>query len=292
MNPNDGALGVDEAHLDLEGKHAYLVVGQRTQPFGVFESHLVTDPLTQDGYEIKKPGATLGARGPLGADLSLTVYAGRAAWDHFTSSRLIDAAALDRQPVVPDRVSSYVLGAALSPWEERVNLSGAIDSEPGQGGRNTTANLALQLVPHGSNHLMADAELMRALSRETPAGAARAFKETAGSFSLAYVFVVRPRKVRGSANYKARMSRLRAHPVLVCARYEFLDDDGRTDASAIATVRQRTSLGGRYTFHDGDGRGAYASAEYRWTRYRLPARDSPPGSPRGSEIYLRLGISF
>jgi hypothetical protein len=292
MSPGAAGLAVDEAHLDLGGKHAYLVVGQRTQPFGVFESHLVTDPLTQDAYEIKKPGATLGVRGPLGTDVSLTIYAGGALWDHFTSSHLIDGAALNRQASVANRVSSYVLAAALSPWGERVGLSGAFDSEPGQGRRNTTANVALHLVPHGSKHLIVDAEVVRALSRESPPGAARAFKETAGSLSVAYVFVVRPRKMRGNGSYKARMAHIRAHPILVCARHEFLDDGGLTAAWAVATVRQRTSLGGRYTLHDGNGRSVYASSEYRRTAYRVRADASPSERRWGNEVYLRLGINF
>ncbi len=290
LNAGDGALGVDEVHLDLEGRHAYLAAGLRSQPFGVFDNPLVTEPLTQDAYEIKKPGVTLGARGPQGLDLSLTAYAGGALWEHFTSSRLLDAAALARQPLASDRISSCVLTAALAPWDGRLNLSGALDSEPGAGRRNTTANAALQLAPHGSNHLLLDGEVMWALSREAPAGAPRAFKERAGSFSAAYAFTFRPRSLRGGGNYRARRAQRHAHPVLVGVRQEFLDDDGLSAARSIATVRQRTSLGGRYTFADDRGRTAYVSAEYRRTQRRVPAQE--PFSRRGHEGYLRLGIDF
>jgi hypothetical protein len=292
VNPGDAALAVDEVHLDLDRQHGYLIVGQRTQPFGVFENHLVTEPLTQDAYEIKKPGATLGARGPLGADVSLTVYAGGALWDHFTSSRLLDVVALNRQASVVSHVSSYVVAASFSPWAERVSLSGALDSEPGRGTRNTTANVALRLVPHGSSHLIVDAEVVRALSRERDAASGLVFKETAGSVSVAYMFVVRPRKLRGNASYKARRSHLRAHPILVCARYEFLDDDGLTTTTTVATVRQRISLGGRYAFHEENGRSAYFSSEYRRTAYHVPAGAAPSERGQGSELYLRLGIDF
>jgi hypothetical protein len=292
LSSGDAGLAVDEAHLDLDRKHGYLIVGQRTQPFGVFENHLVTDPLTQDAYEIKKPGATLGARGPLGTDASLTVYAGGVLWDHLTSSRLIDGATLNRKASVADRISSYVLAAACAPWAERVSLSGAFDSEPGRGARNTTVNAALQLIPHGSNHLIIDAEVMRALSRESSVGSGVAFKETVGSVSVAYMFVVRPRKLRGNGGYKARRSHLRAHPILVSARYELLDDGGLTAATAVATVRQRTSLGGRYTFHDVKGRSAYVAAEYRRTTYRVPSSASLSEGTRGNELYLRLAIAF
>jgi hypothetical protein len=78
VNPGDERLAVDEGHLDLqrEGLPVYLVLGKRTQPFGAFENHLVTDPLTQDGYEVNRVGVTLGASGPLGADLSATGITG------------------------------------------------------------------------------------------------------------------------------------------------------------------------------------------------------------------------
>jgi hypothetical protein len=68
--------------------------------------------------------------------------------------------------------------------------------------------------------------------------------------------------------------------------------EGTAAVAAIATVRQKTSLGGRYTFHEGDGRAVYASAEYRWTRFRLPDGDVGKRRSQGSEVYARLGIDF
>jgi hypothetical protein len=52
----------------------YLVVGQRTQPFGAFFAHFVTDPMSQDAYEVKQVGATVGytARKLWGLDLRVS----------------------------------------------------------------------------------------------------------------------------------------------------------------------------------------------------------------------------
>ena len=66
----------DEATITIqkEGFPLYFIGGRRAQPFGVFESHLINDPITQDLYEICETGATLGfVPGILGLDLSATV---------------------------------------------------------------------------------------------------------------------------------------------------------------------------------------------------------------------------
>jgi hypothetical protein len=290
LNGGDGGVAIDEAHCDLGGEHVYLVVGQRTQPFGVFENNLVTDPLTQDGYEIKRPGATLGVRGPLESDASLTLYSGNVLRDHFLASNLVDGAALAGTPADgPDHVSSFIAAAAFSPLQDLVSISGAIDSEPGANERNMTANVTLQLTPRGTSHLMAEAEFIRALSREARPGSGRAFRETAGSIGVGYSFSFGPRRLRGSGNYWARVSHLIAHPVLVGVRYEFLDDDGYTEVSGVSTIQRRVSIGGRYSFHEEARRSAYASAEYRRTQYRAGMSH---GAESGGEVYLRLGIAF
>ena len=52
----------DEATITIrkEGFPLYFIGGRRTQPFGVFENHLIHDPITQDLYEICETGAALG----------------------------------------------------------------------------------------------------------------------------------------------------------------------------------------------------------------------------------------
>ncbi|NOY65079.1 MAG: hypothetical protein GXO97_06770 [Nitrospirae bacterium] len=92
INQGDEKVAVDEATLTLKGEGfpLYLVLGKRTQPFGVFENHLITDPMTQDAYETKRPGLTLGVEGPLGLDASLTVYKGEEQMNHLFESGLFE----------------------------------------------------------------------------------------------------------------------------------------------------------------------------------------------------------
>jgi len=69
----------DEATITIrkEGFPLYFVGGKRGQPFGVFESHLINDPITKECYEIARTGATLGFTPDiLGLDASFTVYRG------------------------------------------------------------------------------------------------------------------------------------------------------------------------------------------------------------------------
>jgi len=56
----------DEATISIqkEGLPVYFVGGKRGQPFGVFESHLINDPITQACYEIAKTGASGGRTSP------------------------------------------------------------------------------------------------------------------------------------------------------------------------------------------------------------------------------------
>src|SRR5512138_1239487 len=60
----DSIVLVDEAHLDINVPRTpfYFVIGKRIQPFGLFESYLVTDLLVQDAYETKVVGITAGLK--------------------------------------------------------------------------------------------------------------------------------------------------------------------------------------------------------------------------------------
>jgi len=53
LNQGDEKIAADEVHFDLQDADFpfYLIFGKRTQPFGLFENYLITDPLTQDAYE-------------------------------------------------------------------------------------------------------------------------------------------------------------------------------------------------------------------------------------------------
>ncbi|MBW2107005.1 MAG: hypothetical protein JRI26_13560, partial [Deltaproteobacteria bacterium] len=62
LDTDDDRIFWDEATIAIQKEEfpIYFVGGKRGQPFGVFESHLINDPITQDCYEIVKPGATIG----------------------------------------------------------------------------------------------------------------------------------------------------------------------------------------------------------------------------------------
>jgi hypothetical protein len=111
---------VDEATLTLlgEGFPFYLTFGKRVQPFGVFENHLVADPMTQDAYETNRVGLTVGYAGPMGIDISATVYKGEEQMEHLFESGLFDADALTRREGEADNVESFVVTAFIEPIED------------------------------------------------------------------------------------------------------------------------------------------------------------------------------
>jgi hypothetical protein len=84
---------VDEAVISLqkEAFPVYLVIGKKAQPFGVFENHLVSDPMTQDAYETSRTGVTIGVTGPMEIDLSVTIYKGEEMMAHLFESELFDS---------------------------------------------------------------------------------------------------------------------------------------------------------------------------------------------------------
>ena len=82
---DDDRVFWDEATITIqkEGFPLYFVGGERGQPFGVFNTHTINDPITQDCYEICRSGATLGfTYDPVGLDISATVYKGEVLMAH------------------------------------------------------------------------------------------------------------------------------------------------------------------------------------------------------------------
>jgi hypothetical protein len=148
-NSGDGKIAIDEVHLDLQSPNhpLYLVFGQRTQPFGIFENHLMTEPMTQDAYETKKVGMTAGYNGPLNSDFSITIYKGREHINHFLASQLIDTTRLTIAMEEHDDLSSLIFSASFSPEENNLTLFGSMISEPGKGTNNTSVGLGISLSP-------------------------------------------------------------------------------------------------------------------------------------------------
>jgi len=290
INQGDEKITVDEATLSFqpEDMPVYLVLGKRTQPFGVYENHLITDPMTQDAYETKRVGITAGYTGPMGLDLSVTVYKGQEQMDHLFESGLFEDT-LQRAGEGTDDVGSYIVSASLEPYEG-VMVFGGYLSEPGRGNRNETLNLGVSFAPTFMEGVRFDAEYMKALDRELYDGVNTKYKEGVFSATLAYEFVVRERKVIGGGLFAERRAHLIKEPLEVALRYEHFDDDGMSEDLGIWTVKDRYSGGARYSFYNDEQTGfnAFVAGEYRHTEYRTQTnmKDS------NDEVYLRVGVDF
>lgn len=150
---------LDEGMITLKKEDfpAYLAVGKRAQPFGVFESHLLNDPMTQDAYETNRPGVTVGVTGPMDLDISVTAYRGDEMMEHFFESELFFSdpdAGLGAVRVAgeADDVDSFIISASASPAEDLVVFAGYL-SEPGRGKRNETLNLGASLARGGGGSM-------------------------------------------------------------------------------------------------------------------------------------------
>ena len=291
INQGDEKVEVDEAVLTLqsEGFPLYLSLGKKTQPFGLFENHMITDPMTQDAYEAKRAGLTVGYTGPAGLDLSLTVYKGEEQMNHLFESGLFEESLQRTGESASDDVGSFIVSALITPVEG-ITLFGGYLSEPGWGQRNETVNAGVNLVPSFLEGLRIDAEYMKALGREEYEGINREYKEGVFSVTAAYQFILREREVTGGGLFAERRAHLIKEPLEVALRYEHFDDDGMSETLGIWTVRDRYSIGARYSFYNDETAGvnAFVAGEYRRTGLRTDAemKDS------NDEVYLRLGVDF
>jgi hypothetical protein len=294
LNQGDEKATVDEAHLDINLAHLpfYLVIGKRSQPIGLFENFLITDPLTMDLYETKKVGLTVGVTGGMDANLSLTFYKGTGQLDHLFQSGLIDSDHVQRYPERVERVGSWILAGSFTPWKQALNLFGALSSEPGTGRRNTVLNLGFNFSLVAHPNLKLDGEWMKALSRELYIGGDEEFKEGTLSLTATYSFVLRTRRFRGTGNYAGRRATVRAFPFTISARYEYFDDASLAAAFNAWTIQEMVSFGGRYTFFEAESALGYGQIEYRRNSFRVPAALRTVMAGSMNEVYLRIGFLF
>jgi len=292
INQGDEKVTVDEATLTLKDEDfpLYLVVGKRTQPFGVFENHLITDPLTQDAYETKKPGVTVGVEAPMGLDVSLTVYKGEEQMNHLFESGLFEDTLLRAGDKASDDVSSFILSVSVTPIKDNLTIFGSYLSEPGWGRRNETVNGGFSFAPSFFEGFRLDAEYMKALKREEYAGANKQYREAVISVTAAYEFILRKRQGIGGGLFAERRAHLISEPLEVALRYEYFDDDGLSDDLKIWSVKDRYSVGARYSFYNDEtsGLNAFVAGEYRRTELRTHTamKDSD------DEFYIRVGVDF
>jgi hypothetical protein len=287
LNKGDGNVAIDEIHFDMESA-LRVAVGRQTQPFGQFESDLITDPMTQNAYETKQVGATLGAKGPWAGDVSLTVYKGTEQMDQLFQSGLFDTAKVRRRSMTVRDVGSYIGSAQMSPWANHLMVFGAWLSEPGCGRRNASVDGGFNFIPPRLSGLTVNMEYVRALSRELYAGRERRHREGVLSASASYAFVLKERLVSGRRNYFGRRSSRSAHPVVASVRYEAFDDDGLAAASGSWSVKNRSSIGARYAFRNDGSVLAFVQAELG----RTCLRGSGLAHNQDIEAYVRVGMDF
>ncbi|MEK7362563.1 MAG: hypothetical protein AAB016_01190 [candidate division NC10 bacterium] len=270
---------VDKATISLgrDDIPVYGVGGFRVQPFGAFYNHLITDPMTQDAYEVKRAGATIGSRLPLwGLDLSATVYQGETQVGKLFEANLFDAGVV-RQPTAVgvreerDGLRSFNVTATATPVEQLALGVGYL-SEPGGSRRNQTGAVwgALNVWD-----VTVEAEYMHALARE------RYWDTNAAAL------------LRASAEERILAAGLayRLLPDLELAgRYERYWDDDLGLNAGIWRAQDRFSVGASYTLLKRDGFTVKSMLEYRGTDI-----DHPKGSQAvnwRNELFGKLSISY
>lgn len=159
----DDVVVLDEANLTLKNAALTpltLTAGKYVLPFGVFESHLVNDPLTQEIYEINTAGISLAyvPEGMEGVEVSATVY--------------------ESQAGVND-LADYILNASFA-QEELYNLSIYYNSAKAESGFDRDDSMGVSLNTAAQN-VTFDAEYITAFNREGDNP-----EESAYSISVAY----------------------------------------------------------------------------------------------------------
>ncbi len=178
---------VDEAIITLQKQTFpfYFVGGKRTQPFGYFVTNLVTDPITQDLYEINKAGATIGwTPGILNMDVSLTAYRGETLADKAEKADLGFTRDKSGTYSASNDVSSFIANATAYCLDDCIALALFFNSEPGDGDRNQTIGGTVHYAIEPIK-VDLDAEFMTAVSRENAGGDEEA-KESPGFLAVAY----------------------------------------------------------------------------------------------------------
>ena len=258
----------DEATITIqkEGIPFYFVGGKRGQPFGVFESHLINDPITQDCYEIAKTGATIGYNtDALGLDISATVYKGEELMAHLVEAGYGFERNNSPTYAETDDVSSYIGNITISPVEG-LTVAVFYDSEPGDSDRNETVG---GIIHYEKWKFTLDAEYIKAIQREKDSVDNKEYKESAWFAAVAYQLL---------------------DPLEIAARYEVFNDD--IDGGQDGHLESRYSIGFTYTLFERDSFATNLMGEYRISNFEVKE-----GNPNGvddklNEAFIRLAIEF
>lgn len=265
LDSNSDRIFWDEVFLTFEKDNLpfYAVVGKRTQPFGVFESLFISDPITQELYEINKTGITLGYadQDMLGIDFSVTVYKGETLITRVNDTGYGWARDNTAGYAVTNDVSSYIVSMSISPVDG-LTLAAYYSSEPGDTDRNTTlgGSLHFELAD-----FIADAEYIGALNREYHITDDREYKENAWFVSLGYQI---------------------ADPLLCSVRYEDFDADKRQSGN----LDYRYGIAATWTLFETENFTCTLLGEYRRSEYEHIQSSSTDQSL--DELFARLALEF
>jgi hypothetical protein len=234
----------------------YATAGKRTQPFGVFEDHMISGTLAEEVYEVNETGLTLGmASETVVEDLSLTVYQGQDIVEN-----LREFGAHERRPGHhnPHHRFSLIANLGVSPLE---HVSGALffSSEPGDDRRNESVGSAVSVTFW---KFIMDIEYITAIRRETG---------NDGEENLERAWCL------AAAVTPVEMIEL-------ATRVEFFDDDRSGEQDEMLKYRYLTGL--NYTL----GEHALLSTEYRFSRYEREAGSD--AADHQNEITLQLSIAY
>jgi hypothetical protein len=264
LDTDDDRVFWDEATIRIqkEGFPLYFVGGKRGQPFGMFESHLINDPITQDCYEITKTGVTVGYTTDY-LDISATIYKGEELMTHLVDSEY--GFERDNRPTYEetDDVSSYIGNITISPLDTLM-VSAYYNSEPGDGDRNETAGIS---VHYEIGMVTLDAEYIAAISREKHFTDNKEYNESAWFIGVAYQA---------------------AEPLEISARYEAFDDDITGEQDGHLT--DRYSIGFTYTLFENDSFATNLMGEYRISNFEKESGGNADDNL--NEAFLRLAIEF
>jgi hypothetical protein len=252
------------------------VFGWRVQPFGGFYNHLISEPMTQDAYEVKRAGATLGARFPVWtSDLSATVYQGETQIARLFDANLFDSSVVTRTTSEGlreerDGLRSFNVAATAKPWPELTVGLGYL-SEPGDDRRNQTGAVwgAWSL-----GDVLAHAEYVLAFARE------RFWDRNTGTRLRDGV---EERVLTVGAAYRLLPD------LTVAGRYERFWDDGLGSKTGIWSAESRFSVGGTYTLWKRDGFTVAGALEYRATD--IEPRHTVAVDWR-NEVFARVLLSY
>jgi hypothetical protein len=250
---------LDDAVLILDNPEwpLYFIGGKRTQPFGVFENHLISGTITEDLYEIVEVGGTIGFRlADDWLDLSFTVYQGPAVIENLND---FDAHEFSEDRREKNDEEAYITSLRLEPFENLVTFSAFYQNEPGDDRRNQSIGGALTIEALG---LILDAEYIRALSRER-GDDDEENKESAWFLGLAF----RP-----------------IDSLELAVRYEVFDKDRSGDQDNVVDIRYLAGFNYDLTHY------TTLQLEYRHTEFEREQGSEAAGHQ--NEAQLQLAIEF